>query len=293
LRGLLEAYQRFDLVNLVRAPTSALNYLGPLAVLPFSRSLFGVVVVLLATRVAAFAIHAGMCLRVFPQLRQHCAVDPLSGRALLSFGGWLTLSNLAAPLLLYLGRFVLAATVSIEAVAYFSTPYDVMINLLLIPGVFSSVLFPVYTQTAQVRPQDAHRLYRKSVLQLFAIMLPICGLAVVLAESVLAWWIDPEFAAKSHRVAELIAIGVLINSVGHLSQGMVQACGRPDLTAKLHVCELILYVPYLYWLVAKFSIEGAGMAWVVRVTISTVVLHVLARTCIGRLRNTALAGAGA
>src|SRR5579863_2008342 len=43
LRGILEALQRFGLVNAVRIPAGAFSYLGPLAVLPFTSSLVAVV----------------------------------------------------------------------------------------------------------------------------------------------------------------------------------------------------------------------------------------------------------
>ena len=37
-RGILEAYRRFDLVNIVRLPLGVLTFIAPLAVLPFSSS---------------------------------------------------------------------------------------------------------------------------------------------------------------------------------------------------------------------------------------------------------------
>ena len=60
----------------------------------------------------------------------------------------------------------------------------------------------------------------------------------------------------------------------------MQAYGRPDLTAKLHVVELALYLPYMWWLIERHGIEGAAVAWVVRVAISTVALAVMANRCL-------------
>ena len=50
LRGILEAYQRFELVNVIRVPMGLFIFLGPLLILPFSNSLFWVVAVLVAGR---------------------------------------------------------------------------------------------------------------------------------------------------------------------------------------------------------------------------------------------------
>ena len=280
LRGILEAHQRFGIVNLVRVPLGLITYLGPLAVLPFSHSLPAMVLVLLLARIVSFVVYLGICLNLFPELRRRKPVESTVLRQLLSYGGWMTLSNVAAPLLLYLGRIVVAAMISAEAVAYFSTPYDVVINLLVIPTVFLSVLFPTFAKQFQTESAAVGRLYRRSLLQVGLLLLLPVLLICLFAREGLAWWINEEFSRNGFRVAQMLAIGVFINSFGHISQAVIQAYGRPDLTAKLHVAELVAYVPYMWWLIAGYGIEGAAAAWVIRVTISTIVLGVLARSCI-------------
>ncbi len=280
LRGILEARQRFDVVNAVRGPLGVLNYLGPLAVLAHTNALPALVAALVGMRALSCLVYLAACLRLYPELRRPSAPNRVLLRQLLAFGGWMTLSNVAAPLLLYLGRLSLAVLVSAAAVAYFSTPYDVVINLLLIPGVFVSVLFPMF---AQQFPQDrtiVSRLYGRSMRQLFVVMLPLALSAWWLAEPALAWWIGTDFARQSHRVAQWLAIGIFVNSFGHVSQALIQAYGRPDLTAKLHVAELIAYVPYMAWLIQRHGVEGAAVAWVVRVTVSTLALWWLASRCL-------------
>ncbi len=67
LRGVLEAYMRFDLSNAVRVPLGIFTFLGPLLVLPFTTSLVAVIAVLFKLRktgrrdcslVAVFTRHA-------------------------------------------------------------------------------------------------------------------------------------------------------------------------------------------------------------------------------------------
>lgn len=282
LRAILEARQRFDVVNIIRAPLGALNYLGPWALLPYTNALQAHVATLVLVRLVLCLTYLGACARLYPALRHPAVTDCRMARELLSFGGWITLSNLAAPLLLYLSRVWLAMFVSAAAVAHFSTPYDIVINLVLVPSVFAGVLFPTFArQFARCSGVGAaSRLYERSLRQLFGIMLPVAGLTYWAAEPAIAWWIDPQFARLSYRVAQWMAIGVFVNSFGHVSQALVQAYGRPDLTAKLHVVELVVYVPYMAWLIEINGIEGAAMAWVVRVAISTLVLQWMARRCI-------------
>jgi O-antigen/teichoic acid export membrane protein len=280
VRGLLEAYQRFDLVNIVRVPLGVLTYLAPLMVLPLGHTLPIVVLVLVIVRVASCAAYIAMCAKLFPHLRRRTPLQRELVRELLRFGGWMTVSNITAPVLLYLGRLLVAGMVSVEAVAYFSTPYDVVTNLLTIPAILVTVLFPVFTQSSQQDPVAAAAVYRRAMLYNFLALAPMCLATFVMAHAALSWWINPDFAAHAYRVAQLMAIGVLINSFGHISQALIQAYGRPDLTAKLHIAELLAYVPYLWWLTRMHGIEGAATGWVIRVAISTTALWWIARRCI-------------
>jgi O-antigen/teichoic acid export membrane protein len=59
LRGLLEAHQRFGLINALRIPLGAFTFAGPLLVLPFSKSLVPVVATLVAGRIAVCVLRPG------------------------------------------------------------------------------------------------------------------------------------------------------------------------------------------------------------------------------------------
>ena len=48
------------------------------------------------------------------------ASDHGDAKALLSFGGWITVSNIVSPLLVYVDRFVIWSFISMEAVAWYA-----------------------------------------------------------------------------------------------------------------------------------------------------------------------------
>jgi O-antigen/teichoic acid export membrane protein len=281
LRGYLEAVRRFDIVNIVKVPLGVLTYLAPLAVLPFSHGLPLIVVSLVVARLLACAAYLVACLWLDQNLSTVPEIRVEHVLTMLSFGGWMTVSNIVGPLLLYLGRLVLAMAVSVEAVAYFSAPYDVVINLLIIPNTFVAVFFPLFSQTSAGAGQVRERYLQSTYLNL-ALMVPLATVTFLFARPMLAWWIGSAFADNSYRVAQFLAIGVLVNSVGLISQSLIQAVGRPDLTAKLHVAELVFYIPYLWLLIGWQGVNGAAAAWVIRVALSTVALLVLGQICLDR-----------
>lgn len=285
LRGLLEAYQRFDLVNAVRIPMGIFTFLGPLTVLPFTSSLFPVVGVLVAGRLLAYGVHLWLCLRFVPALRKGLKVKRELVRPLIGFGGWMTVSNIVGPVLLYLDRFLIASFVSVTAVTYYTTPYEVITKLRIVPAAIIGVLFPAFSFSFARDTERVKYLYRQAMKYVFLVLLPVAILIVLLAKDALAAWLNQEFASNSFRVAQLLVIGVVVNSLGLVSQSLIQASGRPDLTAKLHLVELPLYLVYLWWFLHMYGINGAAFAWVVRVTISAMVLAFLARRSISGSPN--------
>jgi O-antigen/teichoic acid export membrane protein len=277
LRGLLEARQRFGMINALRVPMGVFTFVGPLLVLPFSSNLFVVVAVLVSGRMVAWAAHLALCLRVVPALRQHVAWRRAVVGPLLRFGGWMTVSNVVSPLMVTFDRFLIGALVSVSAVAYYATPYEVVTKFWLLPGALVGVMFPAFsTSSVQDRNRTA-LLYGRSVKYLLLVLFPMVLLVVVLAQNGLRLWLGAEFAQHSARVLQWLAVGVLINSLGQVPFALLQGVGKPDLTAKLHLIELPFYILVLWWLTKAYGIEGTAIAWTARVAFDSLVLFVLAK----------------
>ena len=285
LRGVLEAHQRFGLVNAVRLPVGVYTFLAPLAVLPFTVELTAIAAVLCLGKLLAWLAYLAMCTRVAPASRGALRPDRRELRALLSFGGWIAVSNMVGPLLLYVDRFLIAALLSTSAVAYYSTPHEVLMRLLIVPAAILGVLFPAFSHAFAEGAHQVVPLYARARRVVLAIMVPLALLVILSARPALALWIDDDFAERSAFVAQVLAAAVVVNSAGLVAQSLVQAAGRPDLTAKLHLIEFPLYLAYLWALLGWLGIDGAAVAWLIRVSLSALVLSLLARrTLTGSLR---------
>jgi len=277
LRGLLEARQRFDMVNALRLPMGVFTFFGPLLVLPFSTSLYAVVAVLVSGRVLAWAAHLMLCLRIVPGLRRYVACKRAAVGPLLRFGGWMTVSNVVGPVMVTFDRFLIGALVSVSAMAYYATPYEMVTKLWLLPGALLGVMFPAFsTSSVQDRNRTA-LLYGRSVKYLLLVLFPMILLVIVLAQDGLRLWLGAEFAQHSTHVLQWLAVGVLVNSLGQVPFALLQGVGKPDLTAKLHLVELPIYITTLWWLTKVYGVDGAAIAWTARVAFDSLVLFFLAK----------------
>ncbi len=276
LRGFLEAHQRFDLTNIINVIMGVYTFLAPLLVLPFSQSLFPIVIVLLIGRVASWFIHLLLCLHLVPALRRHIAVRRSLLSPLFSFGSWMTVTNVVSPLMTYLDRFLIGGFISMSAVAFYATPYEVATKLWLIPRSVVTVLFPAFSTSFQQDPRRAAQLFQRGVKYLFLVLFPVVLTIIALAYEGLHLWLGPEFAEKSTRVLQWLVAGVFINGISFIPLALVQGAGRPDLTAKLHLLELPFYLLAIWFLITAFGIEGAALAWTLRVAVDGALLFYLA-----------------
>jgi O-antigen/teichoic acid export membrane protein len=264
LSGVLEARRRFDLVNAVVVPSSIATYLGPVVALSFTSGLVPLVAVLAAARAAAWLGYLALSLYEVPALRARPAFHRRVARPLLHYGGWTTVSAVVSPLLLYLDRFVVGALVSATAVAYYSTAQEVVLRMGIVSGAVVGVLFPAFARVADERGRLAE-LMESGVDAVLLLVLPLTLLLAAFSGELLHLWLGAGYAAAGGPVLAWLAVGLLLNGLAKVPSTMIQAVGRPDLTAKLHLVELPLFVLVLGALVWKWGIEGAAMARLARV----------------------------
>jgi O-antigen/teichoic acid export membrane protein len=275
LRGFLEAQQRFDLVNAVRVPNNVATFLGPLVVLPYSNALDDVALALIVARLCALAALAVLTVRVQPDARRPAAPDVRCVRELMSFGGWLTVTNVVGPILVYADRFAVAGLVSSAALAFYVTPWEVVTRLLVVPGALMSALFPAISATYAVDETRSIRQFQQTNHYVALFIFPVALLLVAFCGEGLTLWLGAEFAAQSTFVMRALSIGLFFNAFGSVATSFIQGTGRPDLTARVHLWELPFYLTALIVLIPRFGVNGAAIAWASRVALDALILQFL------------------
>jgi O-antigen/teichoic acid export membrane protein len=124
----------------------------------------------------------------------------------------------------------------------------------------------------------AASLYERGVGSTFAILFPLILVMTLFAPEGLRFWLGADFARRSAAILQILAIGVFVNSLANIPYALLQASGRPDLTAKLHVAEIPFYLAMLYWAIRMRGNEGAAIAWTCRLCAEAAVLFFLSRS---------------
>lgn len=270
LRGSLEAQHRFGLLNAIQIPTTSLAQVAPLLVLPFSKDLTWLIGAIV------FARSLGTLVFLIFALRQ--IENPFQGpfflgdklRTLFSYGGWLTVSNVIGPLMVYTDRFLIGAFSSMTAVTYYTTPYDAVTRIWILPHSLMRTIFPIFSAEADIRRRT--RVYANAIKHLALILAPVIATIVVFAPELLGLWVGESFARNSTLVLQILAIGVFVNSLGLVPFNFIQGVGRPDITAKFHLIEVPSYLLVLWYGLQYWGIVGVAAAWTIRVTVDSLLL---------------------
>jgi O-antigen/teichoic acid export membrane protein len=283
-RGVLEAAQRFDLVNAVKVPVNALFYVLPLAGVAMGFGLPGIVVLLVASRAAALAAWGAMSLRVIPVLRTRPALDRKLVRPLFSFSGWLGLSGVLYAATSSIDRLIIGSLITVEAVAFYSAPFEAVARVGVVPASLSMVLFPAFSfLDGGGRTDETEALFARSVKFLLLSTGPVFLLLMFFAGDLLRLWLGADYAAASALVVQMLAAGFLINTIVAVPNNYLLGIGRADIAPKYQAFELVALAA-MTWAGAKYwGIEGVAAAAAVRLVAFTLFL-MAASSRAGRVR---------
>jgi len=285
LRGQLEGAGAFKLLNMVRIPTGIMLVIGPCISAFFTPSLIGACVSILIVR----AVHVSVLWRIVAQqagygslsfamtLLQAAGMPWL--RRLLTFGGWVTVSNVVGPIIVYVDRFVIGVTLAASAVTVYAVPFDLVSRLPVLVAALCSVLLPELTRltslTASADPHASERA-RRLVKKSSGLSAIVVALIVIIGYWATPWaltiWLGPTFASSSTAVTELLLLAFGVNAVAQIPFTALQAVGRVKAVALLHSAELLPYAVLVFFAISWLGIVGAAWAWLLRSIVDYIVL---------------------
>jgi O-antigen/teichoic acid export membrane protein len=275
-RGVLEAAQRFDLVNAVRIPATSLNYLLALAGVALGYSLPAIIALLVGSRALVMLAYALLCFRIFPDLLRAPRMDRTSVRRLTSFGGWIMLSALTIPILTYAEQFLIVSLLSVGALTFYSAPFEMISRTAIVPAALALTLFPAFSYV-QARSRDRiGELSWRPLKHLLAAVLPTGVVLAVFAPDILHFWLGGDFAGRSTAVLQILVVAFSINALATIPFAAVQGLGRPDLKARLDLVEVPLFITLAWLLIPHYGIAGAALAKLVVAAFDTVMLFIFA-----------------
>jgi O-antigen/teichoic acid export membrane protein len=276
LRGVLEAAQRFDLVNYVKVPGSVCFYLLAALAIPLGIKVPGIVFLLVMVRLTTAFAYLFLCFRIIPGLRDGFSISRKAVRPLASFGGWIMVSNITGPILGYLERFLIASVLSVGMLTYYSVPFDLMSKVMIFPASLAPTLFPYFSYHGSRGGTEVSDVTSRSVKYLLLVMTPVTAVFIFFARDILQLWMGSEFASHSTVVLQIIAVALFLNAFAFVPYSSVQALGRPDLKAILDLAMIPTYALCCWLLMRWMGVNGAAVAKLLSGVLDTGFLFIFA-----------------
>lgn len=278
-RGVCEAFEGFRAISLIRAFLGAANFGGPLIVSFITPSLSWLVGSLFLSRCLGFWLYRRAALNVVRSTAKvesptSTAEQARNRRELLRFGGWVTVSALVSPFMVYSDRFLIATYVSASAVAIYTVPFELVTQALILVGAVTSVAFPTLARLRAEDPERARRMFSIWVLIVGGGMAVVGAIIAAALPFFIPLWTKGQLPHESVLIGQVLCVGIVANSVGSMYYARLHSEGRSRATAVIHLIELPLYAVMLVVLIRSFGALGAAIAWSSRMALDAALLKV-------------------
>lgn len=269
LGGALLGRREFLIMNLLSAFGSSVTAVLPLAgAILIAPRLSVLIAAALIGRLVSSLMMLWVCRRAVPMLQPRRA-RIADVRALLSFGAWITISNLIVPLLMFWDRFVIGAMIGAAAVAIYVVPFNLVWQTILVPNALTGALYP---RLAAAELPERRRLISRALSVNSLLMTPGMIFAELAVGPFLRLWIGPARGALAAPIAAVLLFGIWSNSFAVAPAAHIEAQGRPHIIAKFHLFQIIPYGLALFGLVRLLGPLGAALAWALRCASEPLVL---------------------
>lgn len=277
LRGMLEAYQKFATINLLKVFLGAFTFLGPLLVLLISNSLFWIVVFLICTRISIWILYLIQCYKANSEIKKNFRFDLNSIKPVLKFSIWITIGNIIVPVIMYSDRFLIGAIISAVAITFYVTPYELVTKLMMIPVALSGVLFPIFSAGFMNNPEIIKKIFLRGVKFTFLIMYPFVLIIITFSYEGIYLWLGEQFAISSSFILQLLAVGILMNSLSLIPNNFFQGIGKPGIPTLINLAEFPIYILIMWYLVKTYGMNGAAFGFMFMATIDAIAMYVVAK----------------
>lgn len=279
--AILEGDEKFPIVNFQRSIGSSIIAGLPALLIIYHNNLVNAIIGLVIGRVISLFI-AFIIVRK-EVIKSKLSFHPITFKRLIFFGGWITVSNIISPIMVYFDRFVISSILGAKVVGFYTAPSEAIGRLGLLPGALSRAVFPRLSNI--ISHEDFNTQLKFSFKLMIAGCLPVVVLGIIFSDKILLLWMGEEYAKNSSLILSILLVGFFFNSLAQIPFTAIQSLGKAKLTALLHCLEILPYLVLLYFFVHYYGLIGAAYAWSIRVIIDFLLLLVISNKCVSRNRK--------
>ncbi|WP_167496242.1 oligosaccharide flippase family protein [Vibrio inusitatus] len=193
---------------------------------------------------------------------------------MIKFGGWLTISSIIGPVMVYFDRFFVSGEFGLEIAEQYLAVSELAIKIAIIPTAISRVFFVLMARISI----DGHRSTRLGYQSIIVGVVPFLFLLIVYSDSFLNLVISDKSTELSTTIFNILCIGLVFNAIAQIPFMKLLAAGYSKTTAIIHLCELFPYLILLTYAIKQYGVIGVAIVWVLRSLIDCIILVIVSRS---------------
>ena len=265
--SLLEGREEFLKLNIYKTFSSTMVVVFPALALLIESSLSYAVMGLLIARFLSLLLIKLYCRDFSSNFKFHNYVF----KRLISFGGWVAVSNFISPIMSYFDRFILANKMGASMVGFYTAPSEAISRIGMLPSAVARTIFPMLSSGED----DSGKIKITSYILVLLFVIPVGCFCAYFSYDIMRLWLGNEYALKSYIIFQILILGFVFNSIAQIPFASIQSNGKSKTTAILHLCELLPYLLLLYFLINKYGLIGAAWAWTIRMFVDLLILYII------------------
>lgn len=269
LQAYLEGIEDFVVFNLYRSFSGVILYAMPALGLFIYNDFLYVVIGLLLARFASLI----MC---FSIVHKRISVVKWSFSKLVlirlfRFGGWLTVTNIISPFMVYMDRFIISSILGPKAVAVYSAPAELVSRMSILPVAIGRAVFPRLSALYGGNKSAASEL-KQAYLYSIILTAPISLFVIIFSPYIIELWLGNAFSKQAEIILRVLILGFLFNAIALIPYNELQSKGKSYLTAKIHLLEVLPYLGLLILCTKYYGVIGAAFVWTFRMAVDMVLM---------------------
>lgn len=258
------ALQRMDITNSRNVIFGFINTFGVVLLLAFGQGIISVVIWNVLVSAAATIIFLSVILKLLPKISIRPGFDKEFFLILMRFGFFKFFSNISGQVVFQLDKLLIGIYYPISLVTFYAVPSVIVQKGLTIILNISNAVFPAMNASSSLNDNIRVReLYLRMTKFVVFLIFPLSAILFIYAESILLFWVGPEFAEKSSNVLKILALAYFVAALSAPGVVAADAFGKPQISAFFAgVSALINFIAAIIF-IPRFGIEGAALALLV------------------------------
>ena len=272
LRAILEAKLLFKITAVNRAFLNSVLFLSPAICYIAGLEMFYAMYIAITIHIVSFIFLLNRVFHYYTHITK--SFDSYVSKQLITSGGWLTLISLSSIILIYADKFIISSNIGLLELAYYVAAYDLISRTSIVYGSISAAFFPAFSfwfkngHIAQLK---------ESINTLYILIALMMGVIVVgtllLSKSILAIWINADYAKNSAQLLNILSIGVFFQALAVVPLRVLTATVFEKPVALIYLILSALYLLLSIYLSHIYSVIAIAILFSVKAVFEFVVLH--------------------